>query len=421
MEFFFSNSFLSLKSRIALSLVFAIFLLQPVGKAMEVPFALLALGGIVQLLRQPRGLWEIPQAKNFGLLVLLFFLPVIFSCWGAVNLQKSAMTALVSLRLLLAGWWVVQSLEEDALFRKLDGSIGLVILIWLLDGVYEAVVGHALFGEPVSNNKLGGVFIHHPLKFGMMTAVFSPFLLVAAVRRGPIWIFPALLLAGGVVFLSGSRGAWIAFGVVAAGQLSHQLLVSRTISLRQVCIVLASLLVLGGVGYQVYSPLRAKVDQTLLVFRGNETAVNEAITYRVPIWRTGWRMFLDHPINGVGARGFRYGYADSALTRDLQVEPDSTETGAYHAHQLLLDIAANTGSLGLLGLGGIWIVLIRLWVRAARETKERMLPYALSLLAVFFPFNTHFATYSSSWSATIFLLIALFCAAASPDRSGRAV
>jgi hypothetical protein len=40
-----------------------------------------------------------------------------------------------------------------------------------------------------------------------------------------------------------------------------------------------------------------------------------------------------------------------------------------------------------------------------------MLPYALCLLAAYFPFNTHMAIYSSFWSQIVWWLIALYCAA----------
>jgi hypothetical protein len=40
-----------------------------------------------------------------------------------------------------------------------------------------------------------------------------------------------------------------------------------------------------------------------------------------------------------------------------------------------------------------------------------MLPYALCLLAAYFPFNTHMAIYSAFWSQIVWWLIALYCAA----------
>lgn len=406
-----------LGSRVALFLVFCFFLLQPVGKSLEIPYAILGLCGIVQLVKSPRSLLETQQSKIFALLFLFFFIPVVLSCFDAVNLEKSAVIALVSLRMIFSGWFVIHFFRDEEMFGKLDVAVGLVILIWLFDGVYQAITGHDLFGGIPPLNRLGSVFVNHPLKFGIMAAVFSPFLLVSADRRGAAWLFPALVLSGGVVFFSGSRGGWISFAAVVAGLFLYHLFVTRTMSWRFVATVMVSMIVFSLAAYQWNPSLRSKVDQTLLVFQGDEHSINQAITFRVPIWRTAVRMFMDNPINGVGARGFRYAYEDSALTRDLHVEPGATKIGAFHAHQLLLDVAAETGTLGLLGLIGMWIVLIRLWLRSSLKIKNRMLPYGLSLLAIFFPLNTHFSTYSSSWAATIFIFIALFCAASRPGVS----
>jgi hypothetical protein len=50
-------------------------------------------------------------------------------------------------------------------------------------------------------------------------------------------------------------------------------------------------------------------------------------------------------------------------------------------------------------------------LRAPAKTRRIMLPYALCLLAAYFPLNTHMAIYSSFWSQTVWWLIALYCAA----------
>lgn len=400
-------------------LVFAFFFLQPIGKTLEVPFAILALLGLVVLVRNPRLLFEDQRISTYCCLSLLFLVPVVLSCFGAVNLGESARVSVGFVRILLAGFFVVRYFKSAERFRALDTAIALVIVFWLLDGVFQAVFGHDVFGGIPPKNRLASVFIKHPLKFGMMAAVFSPFLLVSAARRGALWLFPSLLLSGGVIFWAGSRGGWVAFAVVVIGLFSYHLLVTKKISWWFVAVLLVCVVGIGSAGYMAHKPLRSKVDQTLLVFKGDEKSINLAITYRVPIWRTASRMFLENPFNGVGARGFRYAYEQYALQKDMYVEPHSTAIGAYHAHQLLLDVAAETGGLGLLGLLGSWIVLCVVWYRAPRENKDCMLPYGLALLAAMFPFNTHFATYSSSWSVTIFLLMALFCAASQSNHRQR--
>ena len=207
--------------KVVFFLVFAFFFLQPIGKTLEVPFAILALLGLVVLVRNPRLLFEDQRISSYSCLSLLFLVPVVLSCFGAVNLGESARVSVGFVRILLAGFFVVRYFKAAERFRALDMAIALVLLCWLLDGVFQAVFGHDVFGGIPPENKLSSVFIKHPLKFGMMAAIFSPFLLVSAARRGGLWLFPALLLSGGVVFWAGSRGGWIAFAVVVIGLFSE--------------------------------------------------------------------------------------------------------------------------------------------------------------------------------------------------------
>ena len=402
--------------QIVFFLVFAFFFLQPVGKTFEVAFAVLALLGVILVVRQPSLIFEDQRITRYSCLFLLFFVPIALSCYGAVNLSESSRITVVFVRIFFAGFFVIRYFKSVESFRKLDVAVAFVLLFWLLDGAFQAAFGHDIFGFAPPKHRLSSVFIRHPLKFGLMAATFSPFLLVSAARRGVLWLFPALLLSGGVIFWAGSRGGWIAFAVVVIGLFSYHLLITKRISWWFVAIIMVCVIGIGSAGYFSHAPLRSKVDQTLLVLKGDEKSINKAITYRVPIWRTAWRMYAENPVNGVGARGFRYAYEQFSLRKDLIVEPRSSVTGAYHAHQLLMDVAAETGRLGLVGLLGSCIVLCVTWFRASRENKDCMLPYGLALLAALFPLNTHFATYSSSWSATIFLLMALFCAASQSDQ-----
>ena len=86
--------------------------------------------------------------------------------------------------------------------------------------------------------------------------------------------------------LSGSRSAWIAFGLVTlvfiareAGSLARFLVVCAG------CV--AVLLAAGGVAWKTSSRFDARMQRTLMVLSGNERGINEAMTGRLDIWRTG--------------------------------------------------------------------------------------------------------------------------------------
>jgi O-antigen ligase len=136
-------------------------------------------------------------------------------------------------------------------------------------------------------------------------------------------------------------------------------------------------------------------------------------------------MYEDHPINGVGVNDFRFAYPNYALPNDpfVHLESQDEEIGALHAHNIWLGIADETGTVGLIGAVGFAAVLIVLWRRTPLPAQREALPWALALLALLFPFNTHVAAYSLLMSALLWLLVALYCAACEngmADGGGRA-
>jgi O-antigen ligase len=121
-------------------------------------------------------------------------------------------------------------------------------------------------------------------------------------------------------------------------------------------------------------------------------------------------MSAAHPLTGVGARGFRYAYPDYARADDRFVDRAS-DTGASHAHQIVLEVLSETGMLGLLcWIAGTWFAL-RAWWRADAVARARAFAPALALVAMCFPLNTHLAFYSAWWGLLFWWLLALYCAA----------
>ena len=162
------------------------------------------------------------------------------------------------------------------------------------------------------------------------------------------------------------------------------------------------------------------MDTSLLVLKGDTESIDTAISLRLPIWQVALAMYEDHPLNGVGVHGFRYAYPDYARPDDPFVHINDG-TGALHAHHLWLEVAAETGSLGLAGLAAAMMLLILRWWRAPRTARRMALPWALVLLALLFPLNTHVPAYSLLMSVLLCLYGALYCAACADvtARAGR--
>jgi len=389
--------------------VWSCLLVLPIGRLVEVPVLGMAAAGLVVLLRDARALSRRREVRLFGALFLCVWLPILLSLPGAVNSAKTASVAMAFPRFFLSGIFIVWALHSEQRHAIFLAGCAALLGFWVLDGLFEIVVGRDLFGFAPLGDRINGVFGHRTPKFSMTLAFLAPLLLEYARRRWSWWAVVAIGLPTiAVVIIAGTRSAWISTAILLAGYAFLYARPRATIRWRRLALAALLFGAFGSALYFVSPRFSARLDQTLAVFEGDPTPVN-AIDHRFWIWRGALRMFSGNPINGVGARDFRYAYPDYALPDDpfVHLDPPILPT---NSHQLLLEIGSETGIVGLIGLAGLCGLL--LWaVAKTRARRDRLLRYGLCLLIVLFPLNTHLAFYSSFLSQLLWWLIALFCAA----------
>lgn len=393
----------------ALLIVLAVLVLLPIGRTSELPVLIAALTGIGLLLRRR----FVPIAEADLRLVLILFgcywAPIVLSGFAAVMPQKTWMTALESLRFLPFALFVAWALRNAESWFALIQSVAAVCALWVIDAWVQFFTGYSLGGAP-EIERLSGIFGAENLKLGPVLAVLSPFFLLAARERAGRWglliAFVAVLLP---ILMAGSRAAWLSFALVTLVFGWRETRSYRRF-LPLILGVLLGIALSAGMMLRDSERFDARIEKTLLVFKGTEQAVDEASAGRLRIWHAAAGMIEAHPLTGVGARGFRYDYAEHALVGDEFVDKKTGE-GASHAHQIVLEVLTETGVIGLLfWLAGAWQA-IRAWLRASVDQRERAFAPGLALVAMCFPLNTHFAFYSAWWGLFFWWILALFCAA----------
>lgn len=207
-------------------------------------------------------------------------------------------------------------------------------------------------------------------------------------------------MIGLVILLAGARAAWLTYGLV--------LLWSgwRLLGWKRLLGVFALGVVLLAAAAMLSPPVAERLDRTTAALTGNAEGVDHALSGRTRIWSAALCMVRTHPINGVGARGFRDAFA---ACDDEAGELAAWGMGpALHAHQIVLEVLSETGLVGLLfwliGAAMAW----RAWRYAGRRARERARPAMLALVVTVFPFNTHLAAYSTFWGGVVLLLVALY-------------
>ncbi|SDD91964.1 O-antigen ligase family protein [Aquimonas voraii] len=390
----------------------AVFALLPFSRSYELPLLVMAVLGAKQVPALFRAGAE-PMQGVAALLFLGYWLPELLSALDSVAASKSWTEVAVDLRFLPALLYAQRGLSRPGAAAFALRGLGLLVALWTMDALVQAVAGVSLGG---SNrvDRLSGIFGDDDLKLGAVMAALSPLLLVAAKQRFGWRGFALSALALAMVIgLAGARAAWLSYALVLALMLWFAL---PRLSQRLAALAVACVLLLGAGLVLQHSSQRfaERIDRSAAALAGDPAALDHALSFRLPIWRAAQSMFTAHPINGVGVRGYRYAYPDHAPSDDrFLFEGERGEQGAFHAHQIVLEILSETGTLGLL----CWLGAVACFLRALRaapvEARDRAWPASLALLALLFPLNTHYAVYSSFLSVLLFALLALWLGALS--------
>lgn len=355
----------------------------------------------------------------FGLPVVVTFLAGLLTGTAEVVWLKRGGAFVLGGLLALA----TTRLSRDERIQPLATAlIGLAICSWLLDGSLQLLLGRSIDcrgGESAcltdarwslyfaSNTKLS-------YYVGMMA--FMPAAWLIGQRR----YLPAaaVLLMGGVVAMAGgSRFAvlsWLvglgALGLVAALALGR---------LAKVAIFVAAplaLVALGVVFYEVNPAFHARMASTLSIFSGADYDVaNQALSGRLDIWVPTLHMLRDgHWLFGIGP-----GNLDAAVRPYLQEGNLFAHIKIFHAHQVLIDVLAATGVIGLLAFVACYGWITRQFLRDRLAQVDLRWGALLVFLLMWFPVNSAQGFYSSEMVFLTFYLLGLGFGFRRPEPAGQ--
>ena len=325
----------------------------------------------------------------------LRYLPFLWLVAAAVANAEARRITFRGLAILVAVWTV------DALAQVVFGTSP---LFWGLDQLKQMISGRGMCTpeEIAALDRLSGFLGPCNLKLGMVLASLSPFALFAAAKRLDVlgWMLAAAAM-GIVILLAGARAAWLTYALVLVFSGWRLLGWKKLLGVLGMGMLVLALLSVSSI------QVRERVARTAHALAADESGVDSALSGRAQIWSAAGCMIVQHPVNGVGARGFRQAYPEcDAGNGD---SPPAWGGGpALHAHQIVLEVLSETGVIGLL----LWLagaaLAWRAWRYATPVAKERARPAMLALAVTVFPLNTHLAFYSTFWGGLTLMLAALY-------------
>ena len=368
-----------------------------------------------------RGEWRAvaEPAKRLGLLLLCLLIPGLLSIPTSVAPSKS-WGEIVSVVLVgLAGLSVLYGLRRQQDHRWLQSGLVIVISAWIGDGLLQALTGADVFGiTPKAEGMINGPFTTNGI-FGIIVAALTPLVLWEPLKQRQRW---AIALLSGIVvtvILSGQRNNLL---LLALGLIALSSLWSRRTRL----VGAAALVAIAVAVYQFAPTLQQRSNW--MISSGKEMAtslqglqdnpgdtksskrlfdsLNRFTSDRAFLVDAGLKMIRDRPLTGVGINAFRPAYPLYA-----QLKPHGHRDKPTHAHNIYLELTAETGLIGLgglllaIGLGWRWFAL------ACQERQRMAAPYAATLLVMLFPLTTHTVLFAAFYFTLIIMILGGFLAA----------
>ncbi len=392
-------------------LAVAFIALLPFARLSEIPLSLFALS-LPFLARSIDYRRQIRSAAALVVpLYLCYWLPMVFSSVDAVDPGKSWVQTLVSLRFPAAALSMAVLLRPPSARWRVLRWTALVLLFWAVDGFVQLLFGNDLFGIAMHPDRLNALFIKKYQFFGPTLAMLSPIALEYARRQWPPWAWAlTFTLLLGAVLISGMRAGWLTMAIVLVTYAALMVQRENRELRRTMLSVPVLLVVVVGMSYLVSPMFQQRLEITRDIFKGTELAVDRASSERLPIFRAAWNMYRAEPINGVGVRGFSTAYIDFAEANDPHIRKSGGARGATHAHNVVLEVMSDTGTIGLIGLLTGFVLAWRRWRVATPAGRQESFPYVLSLALILFPLNSHFAIYGTYTSSLIWFLVGLWAA-----------
>jgi len=137
-------------------------------------------------------------------------------------------------------------------------------------------------------------------------------------------------------------------------------------------VLVGALLAAAATAVFVRSPGSPSTDGTSWVGRLWKANSGGARAY---FWSVGWTMFKEHPVTGAGLGNYKLDYMTSKaayLAQPGATLPAASLPNAAQAHNDVVQVAAELGSLGILAVVGLLLVLATsLWQRLRRNNEGR--------------------------------------------------
>ena len=396
------TDFLSLLNKNKHLLILFYFLLLPFGGLYVVYCSLILLISFTSIRYNKKEF----SSNYFFYLFILIWIPMLLSLIDAINFDRSFIKTMSLLPFLFVGLYLSTGLSTNRIYFAMSILV-FATGIWCLDFfIYHMRIiesEHAFLWR-WSFSIEGDFYI--PI-LGQVLSVLLPIIFEALRKYADTKVKISISLIFVVIYittilLSGNRNAVIMMCLSLIAWLFYVDIKCKY--LKTYPKIILSIMLIAVV---YFSTLLSMNSTRLVSFVDVEStdiqAIDNLSSNRLPLWESAFKMAKDNWFNGIGPRGFRYGY--DAYRPDVGKYAIEYEYGSTHPHFALLEIFLETGIIGLFSLFLLFWMIFKEILKANKDIQILLVPWFIALTTAIIP-NIGKAFYSSYWlTFIVFLLI----------------
>ena len=317
--------------------------------------------------------WQFKFDVYSALISISFFLSAIFSSYRGFSLSNFVVVFFLYI--------VYLFLRKDKFSREDTAGFLDYFILGSAMLAFGGIIGYLYKGVYADTPFMGKNGI------GTILATATPLVQLKVLSTDKLYhyIFFVFILSG--LILSMSQGAWV--GLVMGEIL---LLVLGNKRIRRSIVILVLFTVISFIIFSIHSILVG--NDLLSFFHTRLDPYSTSKVERIYIWRSSIKMFLDHPITGIGIGTFPLIYPSYKL-------PEARELSMSFAHNLPLNLLVETGIFGFLSFLAF---IVSLYKKGLRLYKEAQDDFILILIASLTAYLGHQLFDGTMWSLHIGLI-----------------
>ena len=263
--------------------------------------------------------------------------------------------------------------------RKLYAILTVFFIYMGIDGISAFI--QLLIGHNLSSGRAGGVINGSMMGLAMLLTLAFPLALIATydtrfpsyVRKSAVFSLFGMLLG---MWGNQSRGSWLFNGI-------NGVLITLRYGFVNIRYILVLLVAIVGIGY-AFTSNQAYIARFESTFNISTDGSNLG---RIYVWEADKQMIMDHPVTGVGP-----GLWQKTYREHYKLKQETQDLG--HSHNNLLQIASESGLLGLVGFLGFSIFMFCKSLKHYVKTRN---PYDLSILVGLISYLFLFGSVDYTW------------------------